>query len=62
MYPLEILVANEMDGLEVHCSGGEYVQVPINGSITQPYCPMTNGIDFLDSVCVAVDGSDLCLC
>jgi hypothetical protein len=51
MYPLELLVANEMDGLNLHCSGSQYLQVPISGTDnTMPYCPMTQGSDFLDSV------------
>jgi len=51
MYPLELLVANEMDGLNLHCSGSQYLQVPISGTDnTLPYCPMTQGSDFLDSV------------
>jgi hypothetical protein len=52
MYPLELLVANEMDGLKLHCSDSEYVQVPISGppGATKSFCPMTKGEDFLDSV------------
>lgn len=51
MYPLEVLVANEMDGLSLFCRSSEYIYVPINGtSFNEPYCPMTNGIDYLKTV------------
>merc|ERR1712070_377497 len=52
MYPLELLVANEMDGLKLHCADSEYLQVPISGTPgeTKAFCPMTVGEDFLDSV------------
>jgi ABC-type multidrug transport system permease subunit len=49
MFSLEVLMINEFDGLNLHCSGHEWVQVPV-GNFTKEYCSITTGTQYLDSV------------
>lgn len=52
MFSLEVLMANEFDGLDLHCSGSEYTQVPIASlpGTTKAYCPITTGDQYLATV------------
>ncbi|KAF2070274.1 hypothetical protein CYY_008406 [Polysphondylium violaceum] len=47
-YPLEAACTNEFTGLTFECTDGKgAVQVPIEGNITKPYCPITDGDAFM---------------
>lgn len=45
-------MVNEFEGLDLHCSGHENVQVPIANmtGVFKEYCPITTGEEFLASV------------
>ncbi len=52
MYPLEAYVVNELDGLKLHCSGSETLQIPIRQlgeGVTKSYCATTSGKQFMDN-------------
>ncbi len=52
MYPLEAYVVNELDGLKLHCSGSEALEIPIRQlgeGVTKSYCSITSGEQFMET-------------
>jgi len=46
-YPTESMSVNQLRGLPFHCTGDQYLQVPIGDGRTAPYCQITSGDQIL---------------